>query len=192
MSVAPAPVRDRVVLLDRDGTIVVDRGYLDNAAGLEFLPGAAEGLRLLYAEGYRLVVITNQSGIGRGLFELERLHEMNARLTAMVEEAGARLAGIYWCPHAPEDDCACRKPEPGLILQAAEELGFDPAHAVVIGDKDSDIESGRRVGATTVLIAANRAAAGARAAGADVVAADLLAAASAVIALHGQTWQAAQ
>ncbi|MFI4890034.1 MAG: D-glycero-alpha-D-manno-heptose-1,7-bisphosphate 7-phosphatase [Steroidobacterales bacterium] len=174
---------ERVALLDRDGTIVVDKVYLDNAAGIEFLPGAAEGLRLLYTQGYRLVVITNQSGVGRGRFALDRVHEMNARLAEMVEEAGARLDGIYFCPHAPEDHCTCRKPAPGLILQAASELDFDPKEAVVIGDKDSDIECGRRVGATTVLISADLKASRSRIK-ADVVAADLVGAASAVIALH--------
>lgn len=178
-----APRHNRVVLLDRDDTIVVDRGYLDNAAGLEFLPGAAEGLRLLYAQGYRLVVISNQSGIGRGKFPLERIHEMNARLTEMVAEAGATLDGIYFCPHAPKDHCNCRKPAPGLILMAASELGFDPKAAVVIGDKGSDIECGRRVGATTVLISTAKATSRSRIK-ADAVAADLVGAACAVFALH--------
>ncbi len=173
----------RMVLLDRDGTIVVDRGYLDSAAGLEFLPGAAEGLRLLYAQGYQLAVITNQSGIGRGMFPLERLHEMNARLTTMVREAGARLEGIYFCPHAPEEKCDCRKPAPGLITQAAAELKFDPRTAVVIGDKDSDIECGLRAGAMTVLITPGRSASRTRIK-ADAVAADLIGAACAIFALH--------
>jgi D-glycero-D-manno-heptose 1,7-bisphosphate phosphatase len=144
---------DKVVVLDRDGTLVVDRGYLDDPAGLEFEPGAAEGLRWLYSHGYRLVVITNQSGVGRGFFALERVEEMNARLRHMVEEAGARLEAIYVCPHAPEAGCACRKPALGLLTQAASELGFDPACAIVIGDKPSDIEFGRRAGAKTILIA---------------------------------------
>ncbi len=181
MSTAHRP--GRVALLDRDGTIVVDHGYLDNAAGLEFLPGAAEGLRMLSSHGYRLVVITNQSGVGRGMFPLERVHEMNARLTEMIEQAGARLDGIYFCPHAPEDHCTCRKPAPGLILRASSELGFDPGAAVMIGDKDSDIESGRRVGAMTVLISAEKRTSRARIK-ADAVAADLVGAASAVFALH--------
>ena len=178
-----APRHGRVILLDRDGTLVVDRGYLDNAAGLEFLPGAAEGLRLLYAQGYRLVVITNQSGIGRGMFPWQSINDMNARLTAMVSEAGARLEGIYVCPHTPQDNCDCRKPNTGLITQAVADLKFDPKNAVVIGDKDSDIECGRRAGAATVLISAAKSVnrAGIKA---DAVAADLIGAASAVFVLH--------
>jgi D-glycero-D-manno-heptose 1,7-bisphosphate phosphatase len=144
---------DKVVILDRDGTLVIDRGYLSDPAGLKFEPGAAQGLQWLYSHGYRLVVITNQSGVGRGLFTLDRLEAMNARLNAMVEDAGARLEGIYYCPHAPEAGCACRKPAQGLLTRAASDLDFDPASAVMIGDKGSDIEFGRRAGAMTILIA---------------------------------------
>ncbi|HEY7930511.1 MAG TPA: HAD family hydrolase [Steroidobacteraceae bacterium] len=149
---ASAQSVERVVLLDRDGTLVIDRDYLADPAGLEFLPGAAEGLRRLHERGYRLVIITNQSGVGRGLFSLERLREINARLTQMVREAGAELAGIYSCPHRPDENCACRKPKVELVRQAAQELHFDPAAAVMIGDRDSDIELGRRIGATTIRL----------------------------------------
>jgi D-glycero-D-manno-heptose 1,7-bisphosphate phosphatase len=145
--------RDRVVILDRDGTIVVDRGYLADPAGLEFLAGAAQGLRWFHENGYRLVVITNQSGVGRGFFALERVHAMNERLERMVEAIGARLTAIYYCPHAPEAGCDCRKPAQALLERAAAELRFDPQSAIVIGDKPSDIEFGRRAGARTILIA---------------------------------------
>jgi len=117
------------------------------------------------------------------MFPIERLHEMNARLTTMVREAGARLEGIYSCPHAPEEKCDCRKPAPGLITQAAAELKFDPKTAVVIGDKDSDIECGRRAGAMTVLITSGKSVSRTRIK-ADAVAADLIAAACAIFALR--------
>lgn len=144
----------KVVVLDRDGTIVIDRGYLDDPDGLEFLPGAAEGLHALHARGYRLVVVTNQSGVGRGLYPMDRVLAMNARLQAMVRAIGAELAAIYVCPHAPDEHCACRKPAQALMLRAAAELSFEPRLAVVIGDKQSDVEFGRRAGALSVLIAA--------------------------------------
>jgi D-glycero-D-manno-heptose 1,7-bisphosphate phosphatase len=153
MSVAGAA--DKVVILDRDGTLVIDRGYLDDPEGLEFEAGAAEGLKWLYSHGYRLVVITNQSGVGRGLFTLERLEEMNARLNVMVNHVGARLEGIYYCPHAPDSGCVCRKPALGLLTRAAADLGFSPASSIMIGDRESDIEFGHRAGATTILIAAS-------------------------------------
>jgi len=144
---------EKVVILDRDGTVVVDRQYLSDPAGLEFLPGASEGLQQLYECGYRLVVITNQSGVGRGLFSLLRLQEIHDRFREMVGAVGVRLEEIYFCPHLPEDDCACRKPRLGLLMRAASELHFNPADAFVIGDKVSDVEFGRRAGATTILIA---------------------------------------
>jgi D-glycero-D-manno-heptose 1,7-bisphosphate phosphatase len=145
----------KVAVLDRDGTVVVDRGYLSDPDGLEFLPYAVEGLRLLQTSGYRMVVATNQSGVGRGYFPPAAVDAMNARLQAMFAEIGVPLAGIYVCPHAPEDGCDCRKPALGLMTRAAAELGFDPRLCVVIGDKLSDVEFGRRAGARTVLISSD-------------------------------------
>jgi D-glycero-D-manno-heptose 1,7-bisphosphate phosphatase len=147
--------REKVIILDRDGTIVVDRNYLSDPAELEFEAGAAEGLQLMYERGYRLVVITNQSGVGRGLFSLERLEEVHDRLRQMAESIGVRFEGIYYCPHAPDAGCLCRKPQVGLFSQAASELGFDRSSAVVIGDKMSDVEFGHRAGVMTIFVAAN-------------------------------------
>ena len=152
MSLPRAP---SAVMLDRDGTIVVDRDYLDDPEQLQFLPGAAEALRLMHERGLRLVILTNQSGVGRGRFSLERLQEIHERLRRMVQQAGAQIDGLYFCPHRPEEGCACRKPNTLMVTQAASALGFDPAHSIVIGDKASDIELGRRVGALTILIAAD-------------------------------------
>jgi D-glycero-D-manno-heptose 1,7-bisphosphate phosphatase len=177
---------DKVVILDRDGTLVIDRGYLSDPAGLEFEPGAAEGMKWLYSRGYRLVVITNQSGVGRGFFAIEQVEAMNERLNAMADEAGVKLAGIYYCPHAPDDGCDCRKPALGLMTRAASELGFDPASAIMIGDKESDMEFGRRAGATTVLIAAGALAAHVRTEP-DIIAPNLMEAARAIIALRGSS-----
>ncbi len=147
---------EKVVVLDRDGTIVVDRGYLADPEGLAFLPGAPEGLRWFYQHGYRLIVITNQSAVGRGMLSVEGLEEVNTQLHRMLEAVGVRIEQIYSCPHVPDDRCACRKPGTGLLLQAAADLDFDPATAIVIGDKASDVEMGRRVGATTILIGGDR------------------------------------
>jgi len=165
------------VVLDRDGTIVIDRDYLDDPAQLEFLPRAAQGLRLLHERGHRLVVVTNQSAVGRGWLSLERLREINARFIAMVESAGAKIAGLYYCPHRPEENCACRKPRTRLLEDAAAELGFEPASAVVIGDKSSDVEFGRRAGALTMLVSANGLTREGEPSRADYVVADLMEAA---------------
>jgi D-glycero-D-manno-heptose 1,7-bisphosphate phosphatase len=143
---------NKVVILDRDGTIVIDQGYLADPNLLEFTPGTPRALRLLYTNGYRLIVITNQSGVGRGLFPIEQVEAMHGRLHAMVEAAGAKLTRIYTCPHTPEAQCACRKPNLALMEQAATEFNFSPRSAVVIGDKESDIQFGRRAGARAILI----------------------------------------
>jgi histidinol-phosphate phosphatase family protein len=172
--------RRDVIILDRDGTFLDDPGYLDDPAALRFLPGAGAALRCLHERGYRLVVITNQSGVGRGLFSLARLQEIHRRLTEMVEEAGSRLEGIYACPHVPDAGCDCRKPQDGLFRQAASELGFEASSAIVIGDRLSDMLLGRRVGAPAILVGGDPAATAA----ADFVAADLAAAVEVVEELN--------
>ena len=160
-----------VVILDRDGTVVVDRNYLGDPLGLEFMPGAVAGLRKLHAMGSKLVIITNQSGIGRGILTLEQVERVNAGLSMMMDTIGAPLTATYFCPHAPDGKCDCRKPSPGLLLQAAKEHHFDPATCVVIGDKGSDIELGKRVGAFTILVEGEHAIA--KSAQPDVVVNDL-------------------
>ncbi|MBK8185458.1 MAG: HAD family hydrolase [Candidatus Competibacteraceae bacterium] len=142
----------RFVLLDRDGTIIVERHYLSDPAGVELLPGAAQGLRKIQALGLGLVVITNQSAIGRGYFDEARLDQIHARLRELLHEERISLDGIYYCPHRPEDHCECRKPESALPNRAARELGFNLPESLVIGDKECDIELGQRLGATTFLV----------------------------------------
>jgi D-glycero-D-manno-heptose 1,7-bisphosphate phosphatase len=155
--------RNKVAILDRDGTIIVDRHYLNDPEGIEFEAGAVEGLRAMTALGYRLVIVTNQSGIARGLLDVERLEEIHERLRRMLADVDVQLDGIYFCPHGPADGCECRKPKLGLMRRAVDELHFDAADAVVIGDKDSDVEFGRRAGALTMLIDAASGSAGTRA-----------------------------
>jgi D-glycero-D-manno-heptose 1,7-bisphosphate phosphatase len=140
------------VLLDRDGTLIVDRDYLSDPAGVELLPGAAAGLRKLRDLGLALVVVTNQSGIGRGLFDEAALAAVHDRLTTLLAAEGVRLDGIYHCPHAPADDCACRKPRTELALRAARDLGLDLARAFVVGDKRADVELGRALGVPGILV----------------------------------------
>lgn len=142
----------RYILLDRDGTINVDAHYLSDPDGVALLPGAAEGLRRMMAIGFGLVVLTNQSGIGRGYFDAARLAQVHARLIEVLRGQGVELAGIYVCPHGPRDDCACRKPLTGLVEQAVAELGLDPAMGFMIGDKAADVDLGCAVGARTILV----------------------------------------
>jgi D-glycero-D-manno-heptose 1,7-bisphosphate phosphatase len=145
----------RAVILDRDGTIIVDHGYLDDPERVQFLPHALAGLQLWQAHGHPLIIVSNQSGLGRGKLRLEQVQAVNARLLQMSAAAGVQFAGLYFCPHSPEAACACRKPNTQLVLEAAAQLGFDPEQAVVVGDKSSDIELGRRLQALTVLVSAD-------------------------------------
>jgi histidinol-phosphate phosphatase family protein len=138
------------LLLDRDDTILDDPGYLSDPAKLVFLPGAIEGLAAFSAAGWPLVVISNQSGLGRGLFTPADLHAVHRRFLSDLRAQGVEIAGLFFCPHAPEQACACRKPEPGLAQRASEELGLSLAEAVVAGDKESDLQLGRRIGAAYV------------------------------------------
>ena len=146
-----APAR-RFVLLDRDGTVIVERHYLADPAGVELSPGAAAGLRALQQAGFGLVIVTNQSGIARGLFDLPTLERIHARMTALLAAEGVHLDGLFVCPHAPEDDCACRKPRTGLVERAVAALHFEPPASFVVGDNVGDILLGRAIGATTVLV----------------------------------------
>lgn len=170
----------RFVVLDRDGTINVEGDYISSPDQMQLLPQTAAGLRALRDMGLGLIVITNQSAIGRGYFGLARLDEIHGRLRELLGREGVELSGIYICPHTAEEGCACRKPRPELLLRAAAELEFRPQECFVVGDKPSDIELGKAVGAATILVrtgygAANEAA---RNCTPDFIADDLLEAAT--------------
>ena len=141
------PVPD-AVLLDRDGTLVADVPYNGDPARVRPMPGAAEALDRLRAAGVRTAVISNQSGIGRGLLTPERVADVNRRVEELLGPIGPWLV----CPHHPDDGCACRKPAPGLVLRAAERLGAEPARCAVIGDIGADVEAARAAGARSVLV----------------------------------------
>jgi D-glycero-D-manno-heptose 1,7-bisphosphate phosphatase len=140
------------VFLDRDGTLVVERGYNSDPAEIELLPGVPRALQNLRAAGYALVVVSNQSGVGRGLFPQERVHQAMAELRRQLRGHGVELDAIYFCPHRPEEDCVCRKPLPGLLRLAAEDLVLDLPRSVMIGDKRIDVATGQAAGARGVLV----------------------------------------
>ena len=144
--------RRRFVIMDRDGTVIQERHYLSRPEDVELIPGAAEALKRLSSLGLGLIIVTNQSAVARGLFDLQRLAFIHRRLEKLLENEGVRLDGIYVCTHKPEDGCKCRKPELGLMEHAAGELGFEPGSSFMIGDKALDVEFGRRAGATTILV----------------------------------------
>lgn len=146
------PRNRKFVLLDRDGTIIVERDYLSDPSQVELLPGAIHGLQAWQQLGFGLIVVTNQSGIGRGYFDENCLNAVHDRLRQLLLQEEIILDAIYVCPHRPEDDCACRKPRTGLVHRAMREFAFQPSDCVVIGDKASDLELGRTIGATTILV----------------------------------------
>lgn len=130
----------RLALLDRDGTLIEHIPYLHEPAQVRLLPGVADGLLRLRRAGYALVMVSNQSGVGRGFFSESAVEAVNARLQELLAPHGAALDLMLFCPHAPGDHCACRKPQPGLALQAAERLGLSLSGALVVGDSDCDLE----------------------------------------------------
>ncbi|MDQ4048287.1 MAG: HAD-IIIA family hydrolase, partial [Actinomycetota bacterium] len=144
---APPRVPD-AVLLDRDGTLVVDVPYNGDPSRVRPMPGAAEALDRLRAAGVRTAVVSNQSGIGRGLLTPQRVAAVNRR----VEELLGPIGPWLHCPHHPDDGCSCRKPAPGLVLRAAEQLGAEPARCAVIGDIGADVEAARAAGARGILV----------------------------------------
>ena len=145
-------IKRKFVVLDRDGTIIEECSYLSDPEQIKLIPGATQALRELREMGFGLVVITNQSGVGRGFFDEARLREIHERMRQMLEAEGVWLDGLYFCPHKPDDGCLCRKPGVSLMEKASTELSFDPQASIVIGDKGSDIEMGRCVRATTLLV----------------------------------------
>ncbi len=142
----------RGVFLDRDGTIIQERGYLSDSAAIELIPGAARAIRLINRLGLPAVVVSNQSGVGRGYFPASTVEEIDRRLRLLLEQEGAFLDGIYFCPHLPDAGCACRKPEPGMLQQAAAELQIDLRQSYLAGDKAADSEAIRRVGGKGILV----------------------------------------
>ncbi len=150
---------DRAVFLDKDGTTIIDVPYNVDPVRMTLAPGAAEGLPLLHRLGYRLVVVSNQSGVARGHFAESALAAVEVRLRSMLAELGIPLAAFLYCPHHPDGQvpqyaiaCECRKPSPGMLLKASRELGIDPTRSWMVGDILNDVEAGRRAGCRTILI----------------------------------------
>ena len=144
---------DKAICTDRPVcTLIVEKVYLSDPDEVKLIPGAAPALKRLEEAGWGICVMTNQSGIARGFFDMGQLVKVHQRLAEMLARFDVRLDGIYVCPHKPDDGCNCRKPLPGMIHQAMAEHGFNPRDAWVIGDKEVDVELGRSVGAESILV----------------------------------------
>jgi D-glycero-D-manno-heptose 1,7-bisphosphate phosphatase len=143
----------KVVFLDRDGTINVDHGYVYRVSDWEFVEKAPEALKKLQDAGFKLAVVTNQSGIGRGYYALDDMHALHEHMRSELQKEGVTIDALAFCPHDPDLDCECRKPAPGMARQIEEQLGeIDYAASWTIGDKDKDIEFGKGLGTKTALI----------------------------------------
>ncbi len=148
------------VFLDRDGTINVDTGYVSSPGDVRLLPGAGEAVARLNRAGRRVIVVSNQSGLARGMFDERTLEKIHDRLRELLAAEGARLDAIYVCPHLAEGaaaarygiDCDCRKPADGLLRRAAEQWGVDLAASWMVGDSERDVEAGRRAGCRTIRL----------------------------------------
>jgi D-glycero-D-manno-heptose 1,7-bisphosphate phosphatase len=145
-------VKPRAVFLDRDGVLIRDAEYLDDPAGLRLIPGAPEAMRLLRAAGFKLVVVTNQSGVARGFYSIATLNRIHARLKRMLAAKGAGWDALYFSPHGPDSGSPMRKPKPGMLLAAKRRFGLDMKGSWMIGDKTSDVECARRAGCRSVLV----------------------------------------
>jgi D-glycero-D-manno-heptose 1,7-bisphosphate phosphatase len=140
------------VFLDRDGTIAEEVGYLNHVSRFRMFSFAAEAIRRLNEAKYPAIVITNQSGVGRGYFPDSLVRDVHDLMTAQLAEQGARVDALYYCPHKGDDGCACRKPKPGMLERAAREHCLDLRRSFVVGDRHGDIELAHRVGARAILV----------------------------------------
>ncbi|MBT3362716.1 MAG: D-glycero-beta-D-manno-heptose 1,7-bisphosphate 7-phosphatase [Chloroflexi bacterium] len=144
---------NKAVFLDRDGTMAEDVNYCSRPEDFELFPSTAQAIKLFSDMGFKVIVVTNQSGIARGYFTQDTLTEIHSKMTRELAKEGVRLDAIYYCPHHPDDNCECRKPKPKLILQAAKDFDLDLARSYMVGDFQSDIALGKAAGCKTMLIA---------------------------------------
>jgi len=148
----------RAVFIDRDGTINVEKEYLYLAEDFEFIPGAVEAIRILNEAGFLVVVVTNQSGVARGYYTEEDVHLLHRHIAAQLELSGGRVDAWFYCPHHPSGrgsyslPCRCRKPQPGMLLEAARRYDIDLEASYMIGDKLVDAEAGRAAGCRSILV----------------------------------------
>lgn len=144
----------KIIILDRDGVINHDSDkYIKSADEWDPLPGSLEAIAKLTQAGYKVVVCTNQSGIGRGLYTMKALNEIHAKMHSLVDNAGGRVAAIFFCPHTPEEECECRKPKPKMILDICDRFNIDHiANVIMVGDSERDLEAIATVGGIPVLV----------------------------------------
>lgn len=142
----------KAVFLDRDGTINEEVNYLHECDKMKFIPGTEEALKLLKEKGYLLIVVTNQSGVGRGYFPVEDVDRVHEYMNELLRVSGAEIDGFYYCPHVEEDKCACRKPMTGLYRKAQKDFDIDMKQSYMVGDKITDILAAKELGCRVGLV----------------------------------------
>lgn len=145
-------MENKAIFLDRDGTINVDKGYTHKIEDLKFIPSFIEGLRKLAKSGYKFIILTNQSGIGRGYYKEEDYFAFRDEMHKRLKEQGILITAEYFCPHLSENNCNCRKPKSGMLEQAAKDFNLDLKQCWAIGDSSRDIQAGKNVGCKTVQV----------------------------------------
>ncbi len=146
-----AIISKKAIFLDRDGVIIVEKDFISDISELEYIPRAVKALKSIPSQ-YLKIIISNQSGIGRGFFTADQVDEFNAELIVDLKKKGVLIDKIYYCPHNPDDNCECRKPKTGLFDLARREFNIDYAKSWMIGDKSSDIQAGKNIGASTIQV----------------------------------------
>lgn len=144
---------NRALFLDRDGTIIEDSGYISDPDSIRLIQGAAEVLSALHSEGWKLFIVSNQSGVGRGLIAPEQMHAVQTRFLALMRGHGVTITESYLCIHAPEASCQCRKPSPWFLERAAREHAIDLKSSWMVGDREGDILCGKSAGCSTIWLA---------------------------------------
>ncbi|NQV08720.1 HAD family hydrolase [Candidatus Woesearchaeota archaeon] len=143
---------NKAVFLDRDGTLNVDKGYTYKLKKLELIPGVIEGMKILAGTDYKLIIITNQQGIGKGMYNEEDAIRFNNVLKELIEKMGGRIDGVYFCPHMKEDNCECRKPKIGMLLKAKQDFDLNLEKCFFIGDTSLDMGAGKNANCKTILL----------------------------------------
>ena len=148
-----------IVLLDRDGTVIVEKAFLADPRGVELIPGSARAIKRLKKAGYAVAIVTNQSGVGRGFYTLAQMKATNEKTLQDLRKAGAKIDSLEWCPHHPEAElrkyrrkCNCRKPAPGMGIRAARKAGATLKGVAVVGDRLVDVELGQKLGGKGILV----------------------------------------
>lgn len=145
-------MQSKAVFFDRDNTLIIDSDYMHKIEDFKLYPDTISSLKSIQSKGYKIFIVTNQSGIGRGYFSLDQMHEFNRHMLKCFKENEIEITDLVYCPHSPDDKCDCRKPEPRLINELIHKYDIDKSNSYMVGDKLSDAQAGKNAGITGILL----------------------------------------